>query len=307
MSLYDCRIFKNAVLFTFTRTMWSARKQANTSGITTDANPAMLSLTKRLLNPRTCPEYRAILSAMSDLYTFAQSNSVPSFFKSGMYLVKRDQIPRFNAEFKETQALLKDVLVPAFQAVYGGNIEAQKAELGSLFNVSDYPVVESLPGLFTIEWNYIQLSVPEGLPEELRASEEAKLKKQFADAETAITTALRTGLMECINELTAKLKPSNGERRIFRNSVFGELVEFIETFKARNILNDTALESLVNKAKDIVAGVTGDDMNATQAVDNLRSNDGARAMVCSALEGITTELCAQIQEAPASRTFNFDE
>lgn len=282
----DLNRFKSAVGFVpqFTCEFGNVRK-ANIEKVTLDTNgqkPAtddpvtitttddqkaerkakkVMSLRKQLIISK---EYEAIKRFYGELRTWIYSQSVPSFFRAGFQLASLESVAIIEKRMRQASGLdpvADDVetlpkLIAAFVAAYPAQVEeAQKTlEPVGQWNARDYPTAAELPGMFSISWNWIAFTTPEGLPAELRAAEQAKMEKQMTDAADQVTQALRVGFAELIAHATDKLTgtDANGKPKVFRDSLIGNISDFLETFSRRNITNDVDLQQLINKAKEVL-------------------------------------------------------
>ena len=224
--------FKGSVGFTLILRRWGNARQGNVSTITTDDDPsqdkktkARIKLTKKLIESK---EFEAIASFQGALRQWIYSRTTPSFFREGFQLVKLEGVEMIEARLAKAQAEL-DELVATLCLVYPGQVDEARSALGRQFSERDYPKAEDLPALFSIGWNWIAFTVPEGLPQELRQKEQDKLERQFADAGEQITLALRKGFMELVSHAASKLEVSPGEKpKQIRESMLGNISEFID-------------------------------------------------------------------------------
>jgi hypothetical protein len=74
-------------------------------------------------------------------------------------------------------------------------------------------------------------------------------------------------------------------------------VDFLGTFDFRNVTDDAELKSLVEKARETLAGVSADD---------LRTTVGVRAKVQQGMADLAAELDTMIVKKPG-RKFRFNE
>ena len=298
----DLNRFKDAVGFTVTFRKWGNRRKGNKDKITTSADAkqdqatkARIAVTKELIKAK---EYDAVCNFMGEIQRWVYENTVPSFFKEGFQLTRLEAVEKIENAMRAAARDGLPALVNDLVKVFPDKIREAQTALGEQFNPMDYPNPEDLPRMFSIEWNWIAFTVPEGLPIELRKAEEDKLQKQFSDAAEQITLALRTGFQELIAHAAERLAPSGpGEKpKIFKDSLIGNLQAFIETFNQRNLLNDVELAQLVTKAKEMLCGVTP---------EKLRNYQKTKDEVRNAFDGIKTQLDGMIVEAK-SRVIEFD-
>ena len=159
--------------------------------------------------------------------------------------------------------------------------------------------------MFGMEYKFLQFDVPDGLPPEIRAEEEAKLRASYARAEAAIVGALWGEFSKFVEEIEGKLAINgDGKPKVFRNTLFEDLTTFVKSFANRDTFNDERLRSLVEKAEAIIAKVGGKD-NVDKAV-RMREFEGLRDQTRSAMANLKAEVEAAIQEKP-ERRFSFDE
>lgn len=333
----DLSRFKNAVglIVTFS-SQWGLSRKGNMDGVTLRKdtmgeqmqdeaarialanNPAeeaaakeRLGLVKRLL---VSPEYKAIQSYFADLRSnFIYARTVPSFFKEGFQLASLEAVAPIEERLKRAIGLRPQIsrdgnpvdelpqLVEKFLAAYPAQVEEARKRLEPFgqFRASDYPSTEFLRTAFSISWNWIAFSVPDQLPEELRNAEQEKLNRQLTDAGEQITQALRASFQELIAHATEKLTTEPGEKKkVFRDSLIGNIQEFLDTFNSRNLMNDIELARLVGEAREILSK----GINA----QTLRDSQTTREQVTKQFTKIKTELSAMITEQPG-RKIRFDD
>lgn len=274
----DMERLRDAVGFTTTFRAWGNKRKADLSKVQTEADKSQLGLSKRLVD---CEEYEAIKTKFGELRGWIYGHTVPSFFKKSFQLASREAVPVIEARMQQAQLEIA-ALVNTFAGVFAGKIEEARAKLADQFNPLDYPDTESLRQSFGVSWNWIAFTVPEGLPPELRQQETEKLQQQFAEAGEEIKTALRESFAELIQHATDKLTVAPGEKpKVFRDSLIGNIQEFIDTFSSRNLLNDSELAALVVRAKEVLTGLQP---------DRLRKFASVREQTRSKFEEIKTAL-----------------
>lgn len=257
----DITILRQAMLFSLTRRVWSNRQQADKVHIQTTGDKKKLNLTKQLLNS---PELDAINEHLNEVYKWSLNRAMPSTtIRRGIYFVKQTMISEFEARLIAAQRKLRDVLVPAFIRTYPLCVLAMRqpaAEggLGDLFEETDYPSIEELskPDVFSIEWSWLALSVPDELPEEVREREVKKLRDSFKQAQEEIRWALREAFKQLVDHAVERLTPGpDGKVKEFRNSLVTNFEDFFDTFHARDLMDDAELQQVVAQAREIVRGL----------------------------------------------------
>ena len=303
---------KGAVMLQFQSSAWRISRKANKGlirpvssvvGVRTDKDEKevttrgavdmdLLTINRKIIDS---PEYQAVMRYMGDTRDWLTRRSVPSFFTSGCYLFNILMVPDVEAFLKERQDGLKAV-VDKFLVVYPEQIESIRARLAEQFNERDYPSEVYMARLFRMRWAWIAFDVPEGLPKEIFEVEKAKAETRWAEAEQEITLALRVAFNGLITHAVEILTPApDGKRKRIYPSLVADVTEFVDTFRMRNLTNDTELEALVVKAREILTGVN---------VDGLRENAGLRVAVEEGFKEIREMLSGLVEDEPI-RMFKF--
>lgn len=231
--------------------------------------------------------------------------TMPSFIRPGSFVVKRENVEAVDKMLEDARAALADEFFPAFVLDYpeakkrAKDTPVDKGGLGPIYLESDYPAPETLLQKFRITWDWLTLTVPEGLPPEIRAKEEAKLKETYEQAAIEIRDALRLMFSKLLERAVERLAPSApGEKpKVFRDSLIANLEQFFADFEARNIMADTDLAGMVAKCKAVMTGVDP---------DKLREDSDFREETQRKLSEIATAIEPMIEEAK-SRAFDFTE
>ena len=147
-------------------------------------------------------------------------------------------------------------LVESFLTVYPTRRDAAIASLGSLGNLADYPSVEKMRSKFYFDYEYQTVSLPEVLKEKgLYDIANEKLQARLKDASEEITAYMRETLFELTSHLQDVLTPNaDGKPKRLFSSAITNIQDFLDTFEARNITNDSELEDVVNELKRSLTG-----------------------------------------------------
>lgn len=202
---------------------------------------------------------------------FGKAN--PSKIKDGLFVVSKALVQEFEDTLNGALKEMRDKYLPAFLDDYqpakdrARNDPVKQGGLGPLYNEGDYPLSGELAQLFGLEWQWLALGVPEDLPAALRAQAAEKLEKQFTEAAEEVKTALRASFAELIGHAVERLAPNeDGKPKVFRDSMIGNIQQFIDVFTARNIMNDTELQQLVDKAQEILVEANPDSLRKDMTV-----------------------------------------
>src|SRR5262249_55420521 len=117
-----------------------------------------------------------------------------------------------------------------------------------------------------------------------------KAQEQFS-AECAelygeVRNALRAAFNGLVSHIVDRLGYEDegnrgGKKKIFSDSMVEKMEDFLKTFEARNLSNDTDLKAIVEKARKAMKGVSADD---------LRNMDTIRSSVAMQFEALKKEM-----------------
>jgi hypothetical protein len=195
----------------------------------------------------------------------------------------------------------RDGLVQAFLHAYPVLCHEAAQRLRSLYNPSDYPPAEYVARQFTFTWQYISFGVPDHLREistKIWQDEREKAAQVMAEAGREIQQVLRTAMAELVKHMRDRLKDGpDGKPFRFKESTVSNLVDFLGTFDFRNVTDDGELKAVVDRARQVLAGISTED---------LRTTGDVRAKVQQGMADLATELDTMIVKKPA-RKFRFNE
>ncbi|MEK6849480.1 MAG: hypothetical protein AABY01_02830, partial [Nanoarchaeota archaeon] len=226
-------LLKEAVLLTVTFRKFGNRRKANIKQLTENEvgestgalacnETKRLKVSKQLVESK---ELQAIINYQMELYGWVKAKTVPSFIKEGFYLLNLSEVQTVQDKFVEAKDKLK-TLVETFVVAYPNQIEQAKEAFkgGTLFRSSDYPSVEVIKSLFSIDYNLFNFEVSQSLPPEIRDAEIAKVEAAFENAKSLVTEVLVTGFEELLNGVQAKLAPKpDGKVQAFHKTLFDDL------------------------------------------------------------------------------------
>jgi len=255
-----------------------------------------IMVTKRILD---CPEYHAIESLDGQTRTLIESRGVPSMMRRGVYLIPDeliDQVDRMIITYKERRAELVD----AFLAVYANEAENARANLGALYDATDYPPASRVREAFIVRHRWVAFGVPgrmQSVSGDIYRREQQRIRAELESAAQEIRDAMRQTFADLIGHMVDRLTPGpDGKPRIFRDSLIENLSTFLETFAARNIAGDAELAQLVNQARDVLNGTNP---------DAIRREPITRQTVAAGVQSIAARLDTMIKTT--GRRFSFDQ
>lgn len=291
-------IFDDAVCLLFEiNSFGTSRNVRSESALATHtgADTAMVHISKDVLDS---PELRAIRKADGEMRKWITLKSLPSPLKTGMYLVPNLLVPEVDAElirFKESRAFL----VSGIRAWYPSRMAEAERRRGNLYNASDYPPVENVIAAFDVRVQYLSFDVPRSL-REIRQSiwqrETTAMAEQAQNVMAECAAVLRSEFADLVSHMSERLTSAPGEKKkVFRDSLIGNLSEFLSTFAARNLAGDVDLEEAVTQARRLLSGVDP---------STLRDDEAMRAAVATGMNDLKSKLDALVTEAP-SRRYDF--
>src|SRR5205085_2287920 len=125
-----------------------------------------------------------------------------------------------------------------------------------------------------------------------------KAAEVMAEAGREIQQVLRAAMAELVKHMRDRLKDGpDGKPLRFKETTVSNLVDFLGTFDFRNVTDDGELQTLVEKAREMLIGVSADD---------LRNTADVRAKVQQGMADLAAELDTMIVKKPA-RKFRFND
>jgi hypothetical protein len=250
-------IFDKSVALNVTIGCLGATKKLGSDQIEVDADKTRISASKSIL---ASPELEAIRAAQRAVSTTLRKLCLPSLFKSGIYLIPIASIADIDVILVEAKKTIMDALVPKFLAVYPTLVENDKISLRGTFDLADYPTLSKVQNSFYFDWSYISFGVPDalkGVDSDLFKREQEKAAQRLNDAASEIETILRAQMLDLVSHLTDRLAGTrdNGKPKIFKDSLVGNVKEFLKEFSRRNITDDAELERLCDQARGLLDGV----------------------------------------------------
>lgn len=232
--------------------------------VETDIDHDMLHVSKDLFDS---PELKAIGGQARKARAAIKSLALPSFYRSGMYLVKMDAVKAVDG-ILEDQAAAKDALVEAFVAAIPQRKAEAKERLGAAFEEADYPTDAQVRKAFRWEFKWLTLATPSKLKQISQALFEREARKAQESLESAVKgfeTLLASEAKVFVDRLVDRLTPgADGKRKVFRDSLTGNISEFIKAYPLRNLGSSKDLDDLMGKMGQLLEGVDP---------ASLRSND----------------------------------
>jgi hypothetical protein len=296
-------VYENSIAFSLSQHKIGIKRKVDSARITvdekSDAQPDknLVSVSKELLK---CKEFDAIGSMDGLIRKNLMNLAVPAPFKDGIYLIPLVSVQKIDSMI-ETYKQDRQKLVDKFIDIYVDAILEAKTRLGVLFNENDYPAIEKVKESFSVSTSYLDLNVP-GRLQTINPAIFEKERKIFTEklenAALEIQTKMREALADLVSHMVDRLTPGeDGKQKIFRDSAVGNLKEFLQNFRDRNISDDSELQAIVDKANELLG---------SRSPQSMRDNNAIAEEVKTGLSTIKSQLDLLVTTAK-SRKFNFEE
>ncbi len=272
----------------------NTRKVSN-SQVEVDTDKSLIRVSKHLLDSK---ELRDIANFDGEIRRYLYDTCLP--FEAGIHLCPLALLEQMETRLREFAAARND-FVQVFLHAYPVLCQEAAQRLRSLYNPSDYPPVEYVAQQFTFTWQYFVFGVPDQLREistKIWHDEREKAAQVMADAGREIQQVLRTAMAELVKHMRDRLKDGPDGRPLrFKESTVSNLIDFLGTFDFRNVTDDVELKAVVDRAREVLASIS---------TDELRTTGDVRAKVQQGMADLAAELDTMIVKKPA-RKFRFDE
>lgn len=268
------------------RTLTTQQKEEVCDAYGADAR--LLSAGKKIIDVRH-EAFRKLNSVRSRIASHWRALTLP-YVEPGIRLIKQSDITPFVHSMEEFRHELA-VAERGLDAVYDQMKQDACRRLGKLFNPSDYP--SEVRGLFAVEWDFPSIEPPAYLlriAPEVYEQERERVARRFEEAVQLAEQAFTFEFAKLVAHLTERLRDGeDGERRVFRDSVVGNLSDFFEKFRRLNVRSNEDLDDLVQQAQQLVGGVTPQE---------LRDNDGLRQQIATEMSVMQSQLEQMIIDRP---------
>ena len=251
-----------AMLVDFNTSTWAGRKMdKRASAEVTDTNGAKhgaASVHKKLLG--SCEELKAIHTLVGVArnhyhyrYTMPWSKGGTALLTTEAYFTYKPQMEELQQEFYR--------LVDVFLAAYSWEITKAQAELGTLFNPSDYPTEDDLRSKFSFTVDYYpmpeagdwRVDVSREQLTDLQEQFEKSANKRVQDAMNHVWRTLSEHLTHFADRLDYK---DNEQKKIFKEATVDNLLDLIDRLDVLNVTGDPTLSDIKRKLAEATRGIT---------------------------------------------------
>jgi hypothetical protein len=266
-------------------------RQKEEFGAASAADSRLLTAGKKLIDVRH-PAFRRLTAIKTRLGACWRGATLP-YTEPGVRLIRQSDI----GPFVHTLEGFRDELTEAeagLSAVYDEVKADARQRLGRLYNPADYP--DEVRGLFGVAWDFPSVEPPSYLMRiapEVYEEERRRVAARFEEAVRLAEQAFATEFSRLLTHLSARLADgANGQRQVFRDSVVGNLSDFFARFAELNVRSSPELDALVEQARQLVQGVSP---------QQLRDSDSLRQQVAADMARVRQRVEGLIVEAPRRR------
>lgn len=272
-------------------------RKVSTNQVEVDTDKSLIRVSKTLLDSA---ELSAIGKLDSETRSAIVAIALPSFFRSGVYLVPIPAIEMIEGILEDAKTK-REVLVETFLKAYKERKSEAEVRLKTLYNSDDYPSIGRVRAAFTFEWSWVSFSTPGKLKEishDFFKAEQEKAATKWAQATDEITLLLRAQLKDLVDHMLARLEPGDdGKTKKFHGTTITKIKTFLDSFSIRNVTDDAQLAMIVKSAKSLLDGVN---------VEDIRENEAVRSNTASGFKLVKDCLDTLVVEA-GSRKIVLDE
>lgn len=278
-------IFAKGCLIQLSVSIWGGRVKLPNEAIRVDADPAFIAATKYLVEKDVL---KPIKKVRNKARAYIYNKSLP-FPITGILFVPKDLISDIDRKLNEYKYDFNN-RVSNFVLNYNEFISIARLRLSSLFNPVDYPA--DIRRHFGFVWRFFTMDAPgeaQLISPEIYEREKEKFTETMSDFRNMAVAALRVSFAEMVDHIIGRLL---GEKKIFRDSLIGNIKEFMADFEVLNINNDTELSILVEKCRLILNNV---------GPQSLRDNDSFRAHIANKVSEVQSCLGTMLVDRPTRK------
>src|SRR5204863_2209183 len=159
ISTTQTNLFERAVMVSLEIKKLGLRRKVNAGAVQVDADKDMLAVSKKLLES---PEYDAISSYDTETRAWLEHRSLPSSFRSGIYLIPMTLITEIDQYLKGRQDG-REALIEVFLLSYERLVDEARDRLRALFDIANYPDADTVRDSFSLSYQFVEFRAPGSL------------------------------------------------------------------------------------------------------------------------------------------------
>jgi hypothetical protein len=267
----EINIFELGTLLQFESHTWQARK-----GVPKKVKERMTKETdwvtgyQRLIKPERLQPINSVITKVRK-YIW-EDISLPFPIKS-VHFISNEITEEVDMALRAYQKMLrKEVNLFAKDYDKWINEAAKLLKKDGLFDAEAYPM--NVRNRYSIEWRWFDMTIPAGVTDEMYAVESQRIQTMMDETRHNCIIAMREGFGELVAHLSDTLSGKlNGEKRRVRPEALEKFNEFFDTFKYKNIFNDSQLQNMVTQAKGLLADISPKDLRSDKSLEKLVSQE----------------------------------
>ncbi len=262
----ELTLSENTVLLDCTISAFGNRGKIRSDLLGTNADKRLLHAHKTLLDSK---EMRKVMSHLRKVRSVIRGSSVPSVFSGGVHLCSISAVQRIDDYLQDATEKLGPLLNDLENTLEDAKRQARE-RLADLYSEGDYPSGDTLQRYFSIRWRWLAFETPGKLAlvdPLILARETEKAKDAIQDSVLEICDLLRTEFSALLENLVKRLgSDPEGKPLIFKEATVRNLSDFCDFFDTRNVVNDQALQDLVEKTRALLSGVDAKTLRGDSTV-----------------------------------------
>lgn len=292
-------VFARTVPFMYERHSFGEAKEADLTKVQVDnqaAEPteaekasgkAMLGLTKRLI---AMPETVALRAIDKKFYEFLKASGTP--FRPSFFLIALPMVERVDAAAQVWQAD-RDHAADVATAAYPAQVEAMRLLLEPIgqFNPRDYPTPQAFRRRFWCDYRFVNFGVPnviETIKTEIFERERDKAAREGQKFVSVIEQHMAGTLLRITDALAATLaQRADGTKPALRANALDKLLQYVDTFAARDATNFKGLQAVTRDLKRLAKGLD---------IETLREDPQLREQTAQAMRDATDAVALLVTE-----------
>lgn len=259
-----------------------------------------------------CLEIDEINTIDNEITKFLNAYTLSTLFGKGIYCVSRVGSDRVNTSLLQLRAK-RQAAITKLEAAYDQRVLAEQTRLGPLFDWKDYPPSDQVVAKYTFRWQFMEFTVPSGLPQTVTIQEQAKLDTLISDSASNCLQTMRQELKDKIDRLTSSLvqrrnkdgtPDTSGKVAIFRDTAFTDILDFTRTFIDRDFVDDKDLAFIVDQARNLLTPRTPSQANGPtqeqyeELFKSVRKDETTREYIKDQFIALSSLLFDMLSDAP---------
>lgn len=272
--------------------IWTASRKVATGSVDLgDTDETLFRINKDLVERSTLKPIRQAGQKAGEILL---SKALP-FDIRGVYYVPNSLIQTVTGKISayETEFWRK---VDEFCRRYPEYRAQARSRLNGHYREDDYPTEDRIRDKFAWRLKLMAFSAPDALQAvspEMFAEATKRFQQDIQEFRDNSVALLREKFSELVGHVAERLTPEpDGTRKIFRNSMVGNLRDFLADFEALNITSDHELAAEVVKVRGLIEGLSPDD---------LRISASMATLVSQSMGKVQAAVLGMIEAAPKRR------